>query len=131
MKTRFAAGDRALYIQSIKDANEGKLKVPNISGIKILSGSEFKGTKKYDEDYSSYDMLQITIDGVDPKAKWNFAFAVAPMHYYTTRELSKLAMEDTTYSTNFGTDPSDENFMAKVKERNAVPMGAAFTRPLT
>lgn len=123
MATEFAAEDKSLYYAARTD-EDGNAKIKSISGIKILSGSEFKGTKKYDEDYSKYEMLQITIDGVDPKAKWNFGFTVAPMHYYSTPELTKAAMEDTTYSSNFGVQFSSNEFMTSVKRRNLVPMGA-------
>ena len=87
MKAAFAGEDRSTYFKKLKEENNGKNLVKSISGIKILSGSQFKpnGAKKYEEDYGDYEMLQVTINGVDPKAKWNFAFSVAPMHYYSTR----------------------------------------------
>lgn len=128
MKAKFAAEDRSAYFAKLKEENGGKNVVNNISGIKILSGAEFKpnGAKKYEEDYSEYEMLQITINGVDPKAKWNFAFSVAPMHYYSTPELTAAAMADTNYESNFGVELSDSDFMDQVKRRNAVPMGAGM-----
>lgn len=126
MKAKFAAEDKSAYFTKLKEDNGGQNVVKNISGIKILSGAEFKGTKKYEEDYSEYEMLQITINGVDPKAKWNFSFSVAPMHYYSSPELTAAAMADTAYESNFGVALSDPDFMDSVKGRNAVPMGAGM-----
>lgn len=128
----FAAEDKQLYYEA-RRAADGELQIKNIEGIKIKSGSEFKGTKKYDEDYSQYDMLEITINGVDPKAKWNFSFAVAPMHYYSTTELSNASLNDTNWATksNFGVEFSSVDFMNALKRRNAVPMGAGIYQAST
>ena len=133
MKAAFAGEDRSTYFKQLKEENNGKNLVKSISGIKILNGSQFKpnGAKKYEEDYGDYEMLQVTINGVDPKAKWNFAFSVAPMHYYSTPELTKAAMEDTEYDSNFGVQISDIDFMNQVKRRNLVPMGAGMYRAST
>ena len=77
----FAAEAKEAFYDARKGA-DGQLKVKSIDGIEILPATQFKGTKKYDAaEYEDLQMLQITINGVDPKAKWNFAFAVAPMHY--------------------------------------------------
>ena len=72
---------------------------------------------------SEYDVLQITIDGVDPKAVWNFAFAVAPQHYYG--EGSKVGVD--IENNKFGVEWGSFDFMTKVIQstRNiTVPMGA-------
>ena len=128
--TEFAAGDKELYYDARKGA-DGELKVKSIEGIKIKSASEFNGTKKYDEDYSQYKMLEITINGVDPKAKWNFAFSVSPMHYYSTTELSQAALADETFEKNFGVEFSSMDFMNALKRRNKVPMGAGIYKAST
>jgi len=130
MAAEFAAEEKGLYYDARK-GEDGELTVKNIEGIKIKNGSEFTGTKKYNEDYSQYDMLEITINGVDPKAKWNFAFSVAPMHYYSTTELTAAALADTEYSSNFGVKFSDISFMNQLKRRNDVPMGAGIYQAST
>ena len=49
---------------------------------------------------NEYDVLRIKIRGIDPKAKWNFGFTVAPYHYYSDPEgktkttQNKLASDD-------------------------------------
>ena len=121
MATNFAASDKELYYGAITEET-GHLTVQSISGIKILDASEFNGSTEYAA--GEYEMLQITINGVDPKAKWNFAFTIAPMHYYSTPELTAAAMADTEYASNFGVEFSSLTFMNTVKERNRVPMGA-------
>ena len=128
--TEFAAQDKEYYYDARKGA-DGQLTVKSIEGIKIKSASEFAGQKKYNESYNDLDMLEITINGVDPKAKWNFAFSVAPMHYYSTEDLSDAALADTQFSSNFGVKFSSVEFMNSLKRRNKVPMGAGIYKAST
>ena len=129
--TEFAAQDKELYYDARKSA-DGQLKVKNIEGIKIKSAAEFKGEKKYAaEEYTDLKMLEITINGVDPKAKWNFAFAVAPMHYYSTTELANKALADEDFDSDFGVEFSSVDFMNALKRRNSVPMGAGIYKAST
>ncbi len=70
---------------------------------------------------NEYDVLQVTINGVDPKAIWNFAFAVAPQHYYAEGYSVDIV------NNNFGVDFASYNFMTNVIQsvRNIkVPVGA-------
>ena len=73
----------------------------DISGIKVITedttvnGTTYKYAQ-YDETGKKtagadggYEMFSITIDGVDPKAIWNFSFSVAPMYYYSNEEQIK------------------------------------------
>ncbi|MBE7067935.1 MAG: hypothetical protein E7381_01395 [Clostridiales bacterium] len=130
ISTLFAAEDKELYYEARKQ--NGQLLIKNIEGIKIKSASEFDGQKKYpEEDYSQYEMLEITINGVDPKAKWNFAFSVSPMHYYSTNELTEAALSDTDYDSDFGVKYSSVEFMNALKRRNKVPMGAGIYKAST
>jgi len=79
-------------------SSDGSLAVKNISGIVSLGHTDKAGTtiKVNGTDYTvasghnadgtvtnanEYDVLQITIDGIDPKAIWNFALTIAPQHY--------------------------------------------------
>ena len=128
MISTFAGEAKEAYYSAVQQV-AGGLAVPNISGIQILDASEFDGSTQYAE--GEYEMLQITINGVDPKAKWNFAFSVAPMHYYSTPELTRAAMNDTTYTSNFGVEFSSVTFMNRVKSRNFVPVGAGVYQAST
>ena len=69
------------------------------------------------------EVLAITINGVDPKAIWNFAFTVAPMYYYSSEEyISKF-----DFVENFGVEYSTQDFMNNVvknPEKIGVPVGA-------
>ena len=128
--TLFAAEDKELYYDARKQ--NGQLLIKNIEGIKIKSAKDFNGTKKYpEENYNEYEMLEITINGVDPKAKWNFAFSVSPMHYYSTSELTAAALSDTDYDSDFGVKYSSVEFMNSLKRRNKVPMGAGIYKAST
>lgn len=112
---------------------DNNMKYNNISGIKYanqtsevtVNGQKY-GAPTLDTDGSVLDgnqVLSITINGEDPKAIWNFAFAVAPMYYYSNQEqISKF-----DYVKNFGVSYNDQDFRDKVlKDENKilVPVGA-------
>lgn len=128
MFSTFAGIDKEYYFAAIKELTGG-LAVKNIEGIRIKDASQFKGDTRYEP--GEYEMLEIEINGIDPKAVWNFAFYVAPMHYYSTPELTKAAMEDTDYSENFGVEFSSVSFQNQVKSRNRVPVGAGVYQAST
>ena len=68
-------------------------------------------------------MLSITIDGIDPKAIWNFALTVAPQHYYG--EGSKVGVD--IANNQFGVEFASFDFMTDIIQstRNIkIPMGA-------
>lgn len=109
-------------------------KFTNISGIKFanknlsvnVNGKQYN-TPEYNADGSvkegSYEVLSITINDVDPKAIWNFAFSVAPMYYYSDAE--HIAAFD--YESNFGVEYANQTFMNEVikdPDKLGVPMGA-------
>ena len=109
-------------------------KYTNISGIKFankdksvtVNGKEY-GVPEYNSDGSvksgSNEVLSITINGVDPKAIWNFSFTVAPMYYYSDEE--HIAAFD--YESNFGVEYASQTFMeevVKAPEKLSVPVGA-------
>ncbi len=94
----------------------------NVNGTpyKVATEHNADGTVKNEGEY---DVLQITIEGVDPKAVWNFAFSVAPQHYYG--EGSKVGVD--IENNKFGVEWGSFDFMTKVIQstRNiTVPMGA-------
>ena len=121
-------------------SDDGTLAVQNISGIVSLghtdaagstitvNGTDYKVASAHNEDGTvanegEYDVLQITIDGIDPKAIWNFALTVAPQHYYG--EGSSVAMD--IENNKFGVEFASFDFMTDIIQstRNIkIPMGA-------
>ena len=124
----------------LKNQREGdELVVPSISGIQSLghneatkgstitvNGNEYTVASNHDANgvpTDGYDVLQITIDGVDPKAQWNFAFSVAPQHYYGEGAKTPVDIENNKFGVDFG----EFEFMKGVVQsvRNIMlPMGA-------
>ena len=109
-------------------------KYKNIEGIKFanrtrtvtVNGKTYQPAE-YNDDGSVKDgfneVLSITINDVDPKAIWNFSFAVAPMYYYSDAE--HIAAFD--YEENFGVEYASQSFMNNVvknPEKLSVPVGA-------
>ena len=136
------------YVSNAKDVilhemvgGDGSLKVDNISGIVSLghkaetqgtvievNGTEYKVATEHNSDGTvknadEYDVLQITIDGVDPKAVWNFAFAVAPQHIYGNGSAVGVDIAN----NKFGVEWGSFDFMTKViqsPQNIKVPVGA-------
>jgi len=72
---------------------------------------------------SGHEVLEITINKVDPKAIWNFAFTVAPMFYYSNAE--QIGKFD--YEKNFGVEFGSIDFQDKTiknPDKIGVPVGA-------
>lgn len=105
----------------------------NISGIKFANRTEpvtVNGTEyavpTYAEDghvTSGNEVLSITIHNVDPKAIWNFAFAVAPMYYYS----DEAHINAFDFERNFGVEYASMSFMTDVvknPDKIGVPVGA-------
>ena len=121
-------------------SDDGTLAVENISGIVSLghtdaagstitvNGTDYKVASAHNDDGTvanegEYDVLQITIDGIDPKAIWNFALTVAPQHYYG--EGSSVPMD--IANNKFGVEFASFEFMTDIVQstRNIkIPMGA-------
>ena len=139
LKTEYAAKAKEVILhENIGD--DGKLAVPNISGIVSLghtdkagstisvNGTDYTIASDHNADgtvtnAAEYDVLQITIDGVDPKAIWNFAITIAPQHYYG--EGSKVGVN--IAEDQFGVEYASFDFMQKIIQstRNIqLPMGA-------
>lgn len=139
LTTEFTAKAKEVILhENVSD--DGTLAVKNISGIVSLghtdaagstisvNGTEYTIASGHNEDgtvtnTSEYDVLQITINGIDPKAIWNFALTVAPQHYYG--EGSKVGMD--IESDQFGVQFADFSFMSDIIQspRNVkLPMGA-------
>ena len=134
---------QTLYMAQAKEVilkenmSDGELLYPNISGIVSLGHTtdvesitigENTYTIAHDHkpdgtpfNADEYDVLQIKINGIDPKAVWNFSFAVAPQHYYA------VGYEVDIENNKFGVDYASFDFMTNViqSQRNVtVPMGA-------
>ena len=136
LNTEFTAKAKEVIL---RESAVGGLVVPNIEGIVSLghttnlssikvNGTEYAIAHEHDENGSpvnenEYDVLQITINGVDPKAVWNFAFSVAPQHYYGKG--SPVGMD--IANNQFGIEFSSFDYMRDVlqtPDNNKLPMGA-------
>lgn len=98
------------------------LTVPNVAGIKMTKGDSIPsdnagGTRALGE---TCEILEITVNGVDPKAIYNFSFTVAPMSYYSTEaEIAKFSIEN----NHFGVAFADAEFFEQMQLKQ-VPVGA-------
>lgn len=111
----------------IKNNENSGSAIRTISGITTSKTTTFRNEtakKEYNLD-GEYDVLTIKINGIDPKAVWNFAFTVAPLHYYSytgAGEEGKWNVEN-----NFGVQFNNTEFMnnvLKASEKLGVPVGA-------
>ncbi|MBR3895219.1 MAG: hypothetical protein IKJ35_08775 [Clostridia bacterium] len=136
LNTEYTAKAKEVLLR--ENMKEGQLAIPNISGIVSLGHTTDRATvtakngtytvaHSHNPDGtvtnpdSEYDVLEITINGVDPKAIWNFAFSVAPQHYYAEGYTVDIA------NNKFGVEYGSFDFMKNViqSSRNVkVPMGA-------
>ncbi len=114
------------------------LPVPTISGITAVKGSAFKASSEsVSKSYGNeYDVLQIVINGIDPKAIYNFGFTVAPLHYYSSSDYNgKDYINGFNADTgNFGLPFSDSTFMTDVinaSSKVGVPVGAGVYKGST
>ena len=139
LKTEFAAKAMEVLLHA-NVGEDGSLKVENISGIVSLghsdragetikiNGTDYKIASEHNADGTvknegEYDVLEITIDGIDPKAIWNFALTIAPQHYYGEGSSVPMDIEN----NKFGVEYASFDFMANVIQstRNVkLPMGA-------
>lgn len=98
--------------------------VPNVSGITTYQTTEFNGATLD----STHDVLKIEINKVDPKAIYNFAFTVSPMHYYSTHSYNgKDYIAAFNGETEFGLEFGSIDFMNNVlnaPSKVGLPLGA-------
>ncbi len=115
----FVAEAKSEYYDSLK-GEDGELRVKTISGITTTKTStDYDGNDLGEE----HDVLKIVINGVDPKAIWNFAFSVAPMHYYSDAENTAKA----NAVDYFGVEFANKKFFDEVLQdsaKNGKPVGA-------
>ncbi|MCI5745725.1 MAG: ABC transporter substrate-binding protein [Erysipelotrichaceae bacterium] len=135
IRESFAGDAKEAYFENTKEDRRYK----SISGIKVITEDTNVNNKMYkyalyNSDGSKlqgsdngYEMFSITIEGVDPKAIWNFSFSVAPMYYYSTEELNaKFNYGFNTDDPCFGVEYGSKTFQTNVikSESRRVPMGA-------
>ena len=139
LSTEYTAKAKEVILhENISD--DGTLAVKNISGLVSLghtdkagskitvNGTEYTVASGHNADgtvtnTAEYDVLEITINGVDPKAIWNFGITIAPQHYYG--EGSKVGVD--IANDKFGVEYASYKFMTEVIQstRNIkIPMGA-------
>ena len=136
LRSRFAYLEKQAYFDNIQEDE----KVTSVSGVvfankdgSVKVNNTTYNKPEYNEDgsvKSGNEVLQITINEVDPKAIWNFAFTVAPMYYYSSAdEIAKF-----NYVDSFGVKYGDINFQDKViKDPNKIglPVGAGAYKATT
>lgn len=130
-------------------SDDGVRTVKNISGIKFANKDEavtfvkkkatVKNGKTVIEDAgevtypavtyaadgsaNTSEVLSITINGVDPKAIWNFGIGIAPMYYYSDKE----HIDAFDFEQNFGVEFASQSFLSNVvnsSDKIGVPVGA-------
>ena len=108
---------------STKENGEVDNTLPEVT-YKVAQEHNEDGTPKNTDEY---DVLQITLNGVDPKAVYNFGFTVAPAHYYGSADGTGNDVDIDIQNNKFGVDWASSDFQSKViqSQRNVeVPMGA-------
>ena len=121
--TEMLADERSKIIKSNEQSNVTK----SISGVtysKVTSFRNEKDKKTYTLD-GEYDQLSILVNKIDPKAIWNFAFTVAPLHYYSYEGAGSDS--EWNVNNNFGVVFNSTDFMndvLKASEKLGVPVGA-------
>ncbi|MBR2329922.1 MAG: hypothetical protein IKA40_01620 [Clostridia bacterium] len=126
IRDQFAAEAKSEYFEQ---ATATGLRVPTIKGIDgtATTNKMFDGTPLN----AQHEMLTITIKGIDPKAQYNFAFTVAPMHYYSTTNYEGVDYINTFDQSKgqFGLKYGSIDFMNEVinaPSKVGLPMGAGM-----
>lgn len=127
LMTYFSFLEKQKYFETLDS------KIESISGIRYANRSEAVTVngKEYAVPTigadgavtSGNEVLEITINEVDPKAIWNFSFTVAPMYYYSNEE--QIAAFD--YEKHFGVEYGSIIFQDEViknPDKIGVPVGA-------
>ena len=127
--------------------DDGQLAYPNISGIVSLghttnvetvtvNGNTYNVASQdknelnangVPTDKSQYEVLQITVNGTDPKAIYNFGFTVAPAHYYTADSANPNGRVIDIKNNKFGVEFANSDFQSNViqsQEHLEIPVGA-------
>ena len=147
LQTRYAGEATGIIVRNnmANDPNyvEGSLLYPNVSGIVSLghttdtakvtvNGNEYAVAQEHNEDGTpknadEYDVLQITVNGTDPKAIYNFGFTVAPAHYYTADAANPNGRKIDIAKNQFGVEYASSEFQTEglqSLEHVELPVGA-------
>ncbi len=133
----------ATEIQIKNNIKTEGMAVPNISGVVSLGhttqvakveikGVEYAVAHDHNEageptNPNEYDVLQITINGEDPKAIYNFGFSVSPAHYYTADAEHPNGREIDIANNKFGVEYGSSSFQSRViqsEQHVSIPVGA-------
>ncbi len=142
LQTLYAADATGILLRN-RLGDDGQLLFPNISGIVSLghtsntakvtvNGKDYTVAHNHNADgtpvsENEYDVLQITVNGTDPKAIYNFGFTVAPAHYYTADAENPNGRKIDIANNQFGVDYASSDFQQNViqsLEHVEVPVGA-------
>ena len=146
IQTLYAADARGIILRD-KLGEDGKLLFPYISGVRSLghpragdasvssvtvSGTTYNVAHSHNADGTpvnsdEYDVLQITVNGTDPKAIYNFGFTVAPAHYYTADAENPKGRTIDIANNQFGVEYASNDFQQNViqsQQHVEVPVGA-------
>lgn len=142
LSTKFTADAKDIILKNNMSGTDG-LAYPNVEGIVSLGhtttvskvtigGTTYNVAKEHNADgtvknTNEYDVLQITIEGTDPKAIYNFGFTVAPAHYYSADEAHPNGREIDIANNKFGVEYASSDFQSKViqsKKHVEIPVGA-------
>ena len=142
LSTIYAAEATDILLHANVNPGEG-LEYPNIRGIVSLghttnvakvtvNGTSYTVAQEHNEDGTpktagEYDVLQITVNGTDPKAIYSFGFTVAPAHYYSADAEHVGGRTINIEQNQFGVEWSGSDFHSKTiqsQEHQRVPVGA-------
>lgn len=142
LQTLYAADARGIILRN-NLGEDGELTYPNISGVVSLGhttntasvnvkGTTYNVAHDHNTDgtpvnSSEYDVLQITVNGTDPKAIYNFGFTVAPAHYYTADAEHPDGRTIDIANNQFGVEYASNDFQQNViqsQQHVEVPVGA-------
>jgi len=142
LSTQYAAESIDIQLHD-KLADGESLLYPNISGIVSLGHTTEEttvtiGDKTYQvahdldengvpKNANENEVLQITVEGTDPKAIYNFGFTVAPAHYYSADAEYPNGRPIDIKSNKFGVDWASSDFQTNTIQSALhveVPMGA-------
>ena len=120
---KFMAEARTAYFED-KKKEDGSLLVETIEGITTTTTTvDFDGK----ELGATHDVLKIRINGIDPKAIYNFGFSVSPMHYYSGVFNGVDYVKEADGKTKFGVAFNNNVFFEDVLQadsKNTKPVGA-------
>lgn len=142
IRTKFVAEAKDVILHEKTSGSASGLVFPFIEGVRSLGhvrkgsddqlvssveidGTTYKIASEYNDDGTvknsdEYAALQITVEGTDPKAIYNFGFTVAPVHYYSNQTVN---ITENQYGVKWG-DYDFQNDVIQAPSKIEVPLGA-------